>query len=321
MSLLAKARFWNFNLFSTRSNSPFILAGRAIHLSMDNPQVESNLSKVSLNDGTGEITRQLANISFSSEKTGEIHTEKEKVKSTKCRNPPRRVIVTKQIDKEGGSRKTENITRPSSKPANKSYGKTNSTKLVFKCLTTKTDLHKNLLILDLNGTLLVRNKQTKAIYLRPFVPEFVDFILENFSVLVWSSAMPDNVNRMVLHVFQQRHSLLINAWNRTHLRLSQSNYYRKVKVVKDLSWVWEKYPHWNSTNTILIDDSEHKGQLQPHNHICLREFVKGDENDKELLNVKSYLEDILNADTNDIREYIRTKIYEPAAIASSSTET
>ncbi|ORY00618.1 HAD-like protein [Basidiobolus meristosporus CBS 931.73] len=171
---------------------------------------------------------------------------------------------------------------------------------------------KNLLILDLNGTLLVRSKKSKAIYMRPHVPEFVEFILKNFAVIVWSSARPENVNRMILKVFKHRRSLLLDVWDRSHLHLDEKDYYRKVDVVKDLTWVWEKHTQWNKTNTVLIDDTEHKGQLQPDNHICLTEFIKGDTGDNELLNVRAYLEVFLQGSMDDIQSYIRDNAYVPS---------
>ncbi|KAK9762805.1 hypothetical protein K7432_011111 [Basidiobolus ranarum] len=181
-------------------------------------------------------------------------------------------------------------------------------------------LPKNLMILDLNGTLLVRNKKSKAIYMRPHVPEFVEFILKNFAVIVWSSAMPDNVYRMILKVFKQRQSLLLDVWDRSHLRLNQKDYFRKVDVIKDLSWIWEKHTYWDSTNTVLIDDTEHKGQLQPNNHICLREFMKGDINDKELLHVQDYLQGFLKGETKDIRSYIQDNRYVPSKLDFSGSD-
>lgn len=65
---------------------------------------------------------------------------------------------------------------------------------------------RKLLILDLNGTLLVRVSSRGAIYSRPYMPSFRAYLFADqtrawLDTMVWSSAQPHNVDRMVARVF------------------------------------------------------------------------------------------------------------------------
>ncbi|ORX94897.1 HAD-like protein [Basidiobolus meristosporus CBS 931.73] len=254
---------------------------------------QDSCANATFQEDVNNITSNLVELKLSPPDEKQASNQKDELQKKQAPNKPLRkgrILTTQQR----------------AQPPNR----TSPTQLRLAIRTAKSS-NKNLLVLDLNGTLLIRNKKSKAIYLRPHVPEFIDFILSKFSVLVWSSAMPVNVDRMVVHVFEQRHSQLFDIWNRTHLRLSREAYKKKVDVIKDLSWVWERYPQWNGTNTILIDDTPFKGQLQPFNHICLSEFLKDDTDDKELPNLKAYLEAMLDSGNSDVREYIEHHKYTP----------
>jgi hypothetical protein len=69
-----------------------------------------------------------------------------------------------------------------------------------------------LLVLDLNGTLIYRNKSSgnsRTSYPRPYLGNFLDYLLANesdagnngWSVFVWSSAQPHNVRGMLESTF------------------------------------------------------------------------------------------------------------------------
>src|SRR5205823_302228 len=63
-----------------------------------------------------------------------------------------------------------------------------------------------LIILDLNGTLIYR-KKVRNITLRPFIDEFINYLFNdenNFLVMVWSTARPENVDIMVNMIFENR---------------------------------------------------------------------------------------------------------------------
>ncbi|CAG8842009.1 257_t:CDS:1, partial [Racocetra persica] len=158
-----------------------------------------------------------------------------------------------------------------------------------------------LIVLDLNGTLVCRIKNGRII-LRPYIKEFVNYIFNNgFYVMVWSSAQPNNVKKMVTAIFGKYEASLIEVWDRDNFGLSTRQYHTKTLTVKNLEKIWEKLnklngkPRWDQLNTILIDDSIKKAQLQPFNSIHLTDFDKrqADEgNDRELFDVIPYLEEL-----------------------------
>ncbi|KAG0228375.1 hypothetical protein BGX31_006586 [Mortierella sp. GBA43] len=185
-----------------------------------------------------------------------------------------------------------------------------------------------LVILDLNGTLFYRAKRNnRAVTSRPYLTEFLNFLFTHCRVMVWSSAQAHSVAAMLSHGFGERVSRLDRIWDRSHFRMPQKDFERKVLTIKDLEFVWEDIARekarksktastgtastaaaagkpsnrgkakddvvFDQTNTVLIDDSTHKIQLQPYNGLTLKDF---DEDlamagtDNELLKVKLYLE-------------------------------
>src|SRR6266498_5415576 len=162
-----------------------------------------------------------------------------------------------------------------------------------------------LIILDLNGTLCHR-KKTKGknfnTILRPFVTEFIDHLLKDFLVMVWSTSRPENVDDMVNLIFGDRKEKLFAIWARDKFGFTKEEYERHTEAIKDLEIVWKalnSQPENHSklildpTNTILIDDSDYKTRLQPYNAIHPLEFNreslrKG--GDSELKNIIEYLE-------------------------------
>ncbi|KAL9557976.1 hypothetical protein MBANPS3_001123 [Mucor bainieri] len=140
---------------------------------------------------------------------------------------------------------------------------------------------KQLLILDLNGTLISRVKCRarvgRAFYARPHYQAFLDFIFKHFEVMVWSSARQENVEKMC-HVFTQPLKLV---WSRSHLNLSQQQFRSNVDTVKDLEIVWKHF----------------LGETFHH------EEIREEYPDNELLKVMKYL-DIVRAHSN-VANYVR----------------
>ncbi|KAI9700440.1 MAG: hypothetical protein M1836_002455 [Candelina mexicana] len=145
-----------------------------------------------------------------------------------------------------------------------------------------------LLVLDLNGTILHRSKSSKKITLRPNGDRFLEYLLNRHNLMVWSSAKPENVDRMCRYLFQDdQRALLKGEWGRDRLGLSAQQYNAKVQVYKRLEWVWEddsiavSHPHyakggrWDQSNTVLIDDTTLKATAQPHNLLEVPEFTGG----------------------------------------------
>ncbi|KAF9292604.1 hypothetical protein BGZ68_000008 [Mortierella alpina] len=172
-----------------------------------------------------------------------------------------------------------------------------------------------LVILDLNGTLFYRTAgPARTIKPRPHLKQFLDFLFKYCRVMVWSSARPESVQAMLKAGFKSNGyspDHLDRVWSRDHFKLHEIDYTRKVLTLKDLEYVWEEIEaeratakeeqlkegemygmHYDQTNTVLIDDSTDKSQLQPYNCLVLADFDKelaAAGTDTELLKVKQYL--------------------------------
>lgn len=165
-----------------------------------------------------------------------------------------------------------------------------------------------LLVLDLNGTLLYRRAAQKYTP-RPCLLNFLKYAFANHSILVWSSARPDNVRHLCKQLFSpDQRKMLLGEWGRDTLGLTFAQYKQRVQVYKRLDRIWgndnaqQSHPEfeggqrWGQHNTVLIDDSKIKASAHPLNHVEVPEFVRGaDEKEGDgravLGQVVSYLEE------------------------------
>lgn len=167
---------------------------------------------------------------------------------------------------------------------------------------------KLLIILDLNGTLLLRSNSGSSYTPRLKVQEFLEYCLANHVLIVWSSARPHNVKDMVAKLFTtEQHAKLVKVWSRDHLRLG-AHYNTRVQVYKQLIWLWDDPEvqasfaaandastpaetkdsdkdaspgKWDQSNTVLLDDSVDKAASEPYNLIRLDEFTRENKYSKE----------------------------------------
>ncbi|KAK4162725.1 hypothetical protein QBC43DRAFT_320840 [Cladorrhinum sp. PSN259] len=188
-----------------------------------------------------------------------------------------------------------------------------------------------LVVLDLNGTLLYRpkRKNSHAFIARPFAAEFLTYVIDTFTVVIWSSARPENVSKMCdVLLTPQQQSRVVAMWGREKFGLTKEDYNAKVQVYKRLTKIWRdpaiaaSYPGtdgkgWDMSNTVLIDDSAEKARTEPFNCITLPEFSGGDnaassetgsDGVTEELPVLPMVHEYLNklAMQTDVSAYIRT---------------
>ncbi|PPQ95423.1 hypothetical protein CVT26_008443 [Gymnopilus dilepis] len=116
---------------------------------------------------------------------------------------------------------------------------------------------RKMIVLDLNGSLLVRSPHKKAnpyadhsqprglrsVHPRPYLAAFVSYILHPetkkwLDTMVWSSAQPHSVDDMVQTCFKQRRNELKAVWARDTLGLSGDEYHKKTQTTKDLEKPW-----------------------------------------------------------------------------------
>lgn len=143
---------------------------------------------------------------------------------------------------------------------------------------------KLLVVLDLNGTLLVRKKgDPQRMIKRPGVEFLLEYLFTKHVVMVCTSATARNARDMVQKLLTpDQVSRLITIRARDTLGLTPVQYASKVQVYKNLEDIWtdplviNSIPYgaksWSLANTVLIDDSILKAKAQPYNLIQVPEF-------------------------------------------------
>jgi hypothetical protein len=194
-----------------------------------------------------------------------------------------------------------------------------------------------LVILDLNGTLLIRPKKA-SFHLRPHAEPFLDLLFRTCDVGVWSSAMPHNVAPMVKGVFGDRP--LYCVLDRSHTVPDRTPGAKPHATIKDLRRVWDQPSagaegsaaaasgaasgaasrgaassppapavRHSETDTVIIDDSTSKLRRQPQNLVLIKEYEKIDPLDKVLLVLSRYFEGVVlrqwEEGAEDVREILR----------------
>lgn len=163
-----------------------------------------------------------------------------------------------------------------------------------------------LVILDLNGTLVETSfhrlpnahynciVRKKFVYNRPFLEHFLDFIFSHpdvTAVAIWTSCQEVNAIPLVNMVFEGRPKPLF-VWHREQCDKVE-RFGDKYATIKDLRKVWETYPDFGPSNTLIIDDSPSKLlPIHTKNHIPIRTYESSSLNvadDNELLSVKTCL--------------------------------
>lgn len=118
-----------------------------------------------------------------------------------------------------------------------------------------------LVIFDLEGVLVKRGEHStfdficggKKAVTRPFVEPFLDYLFSrpDVCVAVWTYESPERTQCLVQHIFGERAALLSFIWDRTHYR-GMPLWFTSTR--HPLRKVWEYYPQWNETNTLLVSN-------------------------------------------------------------------
>jgi hypothetical protein len=155
-----------------------------------------------------------------------------------------------------------------------------------------------LVVIDLNGTILHRPSRNHptSFTARPNALRFLEYCIETFSVVIWSSAQPRNVHAMVDTIIPPAlRPKVVAIWARDKFRLTPEDYLARVQCYKRLTLLWEDhqiaYSHpeyamgyrWDQTNTVLVDDSVEKGRSEPYNLIKIPEFLGAEIEARDIL--------------------------------------
>lgn len=135
-----------------------------------------------------------------------------------------------------------------------------------------------------------------AVFERPYLQHFLDFIFENFNVSVWTAASQSYALFIIDKIIRKKKSRQVNfVLFSYHCKWSRELSKRSPKSLK-LCWDLFKLPGHTKENTIIIDDLDLVYKHQPQNCIPVFPFEATEKNsyaDKELLRVEQELKAIL----------------------------
>ena len=138
---------------------------------------------------------------------------------------------------------------------------------------------KPLIVLDINGILCHRLSPISNLYEhrsynavisktpiipRPNVESFIEYLTNHFCVAIWTSAKQHTARKILGCLIPNKavQNKLLFVWAQDECTKLQTfdDRSRKNKVIfqKYLSKVWTEYPFWDTSNTLMIDDSQEK---------------------------------------------------------------
>ena len=146
---------------------------------------------------------------------------------------------------------------------------------------------------------------------RPKLQEFLDWLVRNFKVTIWSAASPDYVDFIRKKVFGKRK--IHHVFNSNACEESQKIY----GELKHLGLLWDKYDlkGFGPQNTLIIDDLKYNtSNLQPNNSIHIKKFIANKDNveDNELSNIKAKLKEIKRNYEKNINKPSEFKLTNPS---------
>lgn len=173
-----------------------------------------------------------------------------------------------------------------------------------------------LIVLDMNGVLILRNKTGNSVAkFRPYLQQFVDTLWENYPRLhvgVWSSMMRHNLHPIVEEVFGDRCKDLAFVYDQSWCVQKWVKGMHKPLLRKDLVWLSEtEYcNHYAGNRVLLVDDDPIKCTENPEGTAVHPSSFEGDDADTELLRLASYISALAQSECRSVPEFTLENSYE-----------
>ena len=149
-----------------------------------------------------------------------------------------------------------------------------------------------LIIFDINGVLGKKTLNNWVIF--PNI-ELLFNIPKNIKVVIWSSCMMKNIKKFMIE------SKLKNIDTYCRKLCTSDPDGRSFDTLKPLERIWNIYPKYNKTNTVIFDDSVSKIRFNIENAILIKDI-----DEKDI--IKNILFDIEQLESyDDVREYVKNK--------------
>lgn len=157
---------------------------------------------------------------------------------------------------------------------------------------------KKLLVLDIDYTLFDHRTpaETGAELMRPHLHDFLTSAYNNYDIVIWSATSMKWIEEKMKLLGCDRHpgyKLAFYLDSRAMISIHTEKY--GVIEVKPLGVIWDKYPRYTKTNTIMFDDLRRNFLMNPSNGLRIRPFKNAHttrSTDRELVKLSIYLKKI-----------------------------
>jgi len=162
---------------------------------------------------------------------------------------------------------------------------------------------KKLLVLDIDYTLFDHRTpaETGAELMRPHLHEFLTSAYEDYDIVIWSATSMKWIEEKMKLLGCDRHPgyrLAFYLDSRAMISIHSEKY--GVVEVKPLRVIWDKYPRYGDSNTVMFDDLRRNFLMNPSSGLRIRPFKNAHTSratDKELLKLSAYLKRIARLST------------------------
>jgi len=157
---------------------------------------------------------------------------------------------------------------------------------------------KKLLVLDIDYTLFDHRTpaETGAELMRPHLHDFLTAAYNDYDIVIWSATSMKWIEEKMKLLGCDRHpgyKLAFYLDSRAMISIHAEKY--GVIEVKPLGVIWDKFPRYNKTNTIMFDDLRRNFLMNPANGLKIKPFKNAHttrKTDKELIKLSAYLKKI-----------------------------
>jgi ubiquitin-like domain-containing CTD phosphatase 1 len=152
---------------------------------------------------------------------------------------------------------------------------------------------------------------------RPFLHEFFTAIYPHYDIIIWSATSMKWIEMKLKELCVSNHPdfRITLCMDYTSMVTVHG---RTVFDCKPLQVLWERYPQYNSLNTVMFDDLRRNYVLNKQNGLVIKPFKKAltsGKADRELLKLKAYLLKIAELETLEELDHSRWEKYARKEIA------
>jgi len=121
------------------------------------------------------------------------------------------------------------------------------TLITHKIIPSYIQTNSDFILKDLDSIGIISGFKymTAHVWKRPYLNEFMSFLVDNFYVAVWTAAKIEWLDYILKTVLVSYADKFIFTWSRNQLDQFSN---------KSLTRVWERFPMFNKKNTMIIDD-------------------------------------------------------------------